>query len=105
MALLRRAGSPVVAVVSFLLGALLAVTLTAIVVAPRPGDLVRVDERHGTVGVVADGGSAFVVEGVGSYRVFTTEGLQNLRPGNRVVVGLVHLRGGMEVPIYVHPNS
>jgi hypothetical protein len=105
MAVLRRTGSPVVVLLSFLLGAVLAAALTAIVVTPRPGDLVQVDERRGTIGTVSADGGAFVVEGVGSYRVFTTEGLRNLRRGERVVVGLVHVRGSTDVPLYIRPQG
>jgi hypothetical protein len=101
MALLKGRG---VVVVSFLVGAVIAATLTAITVTPHPGDLTQVDERQGTVGVVAADGSAFVVDGAGSFRVFTTQGVANLRPGERVVVGLVHVLGGTDVPLYIRPQ-
>jgi hypothetical protein len=105
MALLRRAHPAAPVLAAFLVGALLAASLTRAVVAPRPGDLVKVDERHGTVGLVAADRSAFVLRGIGSYRVFTTRGVGNLRPGERVVVGLLHVSGADDVPLYIRPQG
>jgi hypothetical protein len=101
VAVLRRPRRRVAA--AFALGVLLTAPVTAYVVTPRPTDLVAVDERRGAVGRVSADGKAFVVEGAGSFRVFTTEGRAQLVTGTPVVVGVIHVAGFEDVPLYLRP--
>ena len=76
--------------------------MASFVATPRATDLVAVDERRGIVGRVSADGRAFVLQGAGSYRVFTTEGRARLVTGSPVVVGVIHVAGFEDVPpLYV----
>jgi hypothetical protein len=99
VAVLRRPRRATVA--AFVLGVFMTGPVTAFVVTPRAADLVAVDERRGIVGRVSADGTAFVVDGAGSYRVFTTEGRSRLVTGSPVVVGVVHVAGFEDVPLYI----
>lgn len=87
--------------VAFVLGVLATAPITAFVTTPRATDPVAVDQRRGTVGRVSSDGRAFVVEGAGSFRVFTTQGRGQLVRGAPVVVGVIHVAGFEDVPLYV----
>jgi hypothetical protein len=105
MAVLKPRRSTVAAAAAFTVGAVLSAVLTSALVAPRPGDLVSVDEQRGRIGVVAADRSAFVLDRTGSFRVFSTEGLANVRTGERVIVGLLHVRDFDDVVLFVRPQG
>jgi len=101
MAVLSGPPRAVACAAIFAFGVVAGVVPTAAIVSSRPSDLVRADRVVGTVGVVSADRQAFTVSGAGSYRIFTTAGIEGLRPGERVEVGLVHVAGMEDVVLYV----
>ena len=101
MALLSGRSRAAACAAVFVFGVVIGALSGVAIVAPRPSDLVQVDRVTGTVDVVSSDGSAFSLSGAGSFRAFTTAGTAALRPGERVVVGLVHVAGLEDVVLYV----